>query len=41
MAAQVGSEALDSNSRSDVEISVLSAEGQPIPRINNYGGVIS
>ena len=40
MAAQVGSEALDSNSRSEVDISILSAE-HPVPRINNYGSVVS
>ena len=41
MAAQVGSEALDLNSRSEVDISVLSAEEHPVPRINNYGSVVS
>ena len=41
MAAQVGSEALDLNSRSEVDISVLSAEEHAVPRINNYGSVVS
>ena len=41
MAAQVGSEALDSNSRLQVDIFVLAAEEHPVLRINNYGSVVS
>ena len=41
MAYQVGSEALETNNVSHVEISALSVEEQPQLRINNYGSVVS
>ncbi|XP_078383220.1 uncharacterized protein LOC144665797 [Oculina patagonica] len=41
MAAQVASEAIESNSVPEVEISVVSAQELPVPRINNYGSVIA